>query len=323
MNKKNVCLTTFIWGTKYQSYIPFLIYSCNKAYPEYDIHLFLYDKLDSKIKAQIETIKLNCNLRIDENVFNDCKKMNVLKAKSLRWVLWSKSFLNYDYLYTVDIDMLYIREPLSLHEQHVIHMDYTGLPISNIARQFNYKPIQFVKLAKRLKHAGLKSIFKYLQFSRTEYKLTGLHFVDVKRYYGILTPEKIKNFKLDIYSGNYLKYTLWPNCEVFLYNMFKKLEFKVEKLGTQKNQEKMLEFDNPNRDEFRPHHGIHLGIFRRPDKFTENDFTILNSPTYKYYIKSYKENIFKDEVFINLLKNAPLNISDTFKELHKYYKLNI
>lgn len=35
-----ICLTTFVQGHLYQEYLPMLIYSIGKAYPEYDVKIF-------------------------------------------------------------------------------------------------------------------------------------------------------------------------------------------------------------------------------------------------------------------------------------------
>ena len=34
-----ICLTTFVQGHLYQEYLPMLIYSIGKAYPEYDVKI--------------------------------------------------------------------------------------------------------------------------------------------------------------------------------------------------------------------------------------------------------------------------------------------
>ena len=85
-----ICLTTFVQGHLYQEYLPMLIYSIGKAYPEYDVKIFLHDTLRDDLRPALD-------------------KMNSLVARSLRWVLWDESFRDYDYLYTIDIDMFYIR----------------------------------------------------------------------------------------------------------------------------------------------------------------------------------------------------------------------
>lgn len=322
MNNSKVCLTTFIYGIQYQSYIPFLLYSCYKAYPEYDVVLFLYDKLDEKIKAQIENLELKNKVVIHENHFNDCPDMNPRKSQALRWVVWDNIFNNYEFLYTVDIDMLYIREPIPLHIQHIQHMDYIGLPISNLRREFSYNPFNIKTLAYRILHARFKSIFQFFLNDKKITRLTGLHFVDIKKYYSIFTQELRDKFKEDIYTDNYLKYVMYPNDEALLACIVESLDIDISKLGLQKNSTNMLDFNHTQRLEFRPHHGIHMGIFRSSE-YPDSTIDILETPTYKFYLQKYIGEIVVDPVFIDLLKNSPDNIKESFKNSHEYYKIDI
>lgn len=322
ISTNKVCLTTYIYGVKYQNYIPFLLYSCYKAYPEYDVVLFLYDKLDENIKVQIDSLELKNKVVIHENHFFDCPNMIPLKSKAFRWVLWDDVFLEYDYLYTVDIDMFYIREPIPLHVQHIEHMNYIGLPISNLGRVLKYNPFKLKNLATRLKNARFNSIFKFFYQKKREIRTTGLHFVDIKRYYSLLTEEYRERFKKDIYTGHFFSYIMSSSDEIFLTKILKEIGIEHSKLGFQKNSVNMLDFSNPNRLEFRPHHGIHMGIFRSSE-YPDSTIDILETPTYKFYLQKYISEIVVDPVFIDLLKNSPDNIKESFKNLHEYYKIDI
>lgn len=130
-----ICLTTFVQGHLYQEYLPMLIYSIGKAYPEYDVKIFLHDTLRDDLRPALDMIRSTYDrFEIREHTFADCPNMNSLVARSLRWVLWDESFRDYDYLYTIDIDMFYIREPQELMEQHIEHMNYIGSDcVSNFA----------------------------------------------------------------------------------------------------------------------------------------------------------------------------------------------
>ena len=321
-NNTKVCLTTYIYGVKYQNYIPFLLYSCYKAYPEYDVVLFLYDKLDEKIKVQIDSLELKNKVVIHENHFNDCPKITPLKSKGLRWILWDDIFNEYDYLYTVDIDMLYIKEPIPLHIQHIRHMNYSNLPISNMRRILKYNPYNIRTLTLRLKNVGFKSIFDFFKDDKIQTRLTGLHFVDRKIYYSLLTNEKREKFKNDIYTNKYLSYVMYPNNEVLLAEIVKSINIELSRVGLQNNSTEMLDFNNPERMAFRPHHGIHMGIFRSSE-YPDSTIDILETPTYKFYLQKYISEIVVDPVFIDLLKNSPDNIKESFKNLHEYYKIDV
>lgn len=322
MNQKaKVCLTTYIYGIKYQSYIPLLLYSCHKAYPEYDVVLFLYEKLDPEIKFQIELLELTNKVIIHEGHFNDCPGMSPLKSKALRWVLWDDIFDEYDYLYTVDIDMFYIREPIPLHSQHVEHMNFLGLPMSNLRRKLNFNPYSPGALRFRLKSAGLRSFLNYIN-TTSETRLSGLHFVDIKQYYSILNDKKRMKFTRDIYTNKYLSYVLFPNNEVFLANMLTQLGFDISRMGIQSNPVDMLDFSKPKRLEFRPHHGIHLGIFRKDTAdIPDNSKVILDSSVYSYYINEFINESLEDKTFLKLSKYFSPDITQYIARLKHYYKI--
>ena len=318
VNMSKVCLTTYIYGEEYQKYIPFLVYSCNKSYPEYDIKLFLHEELQPAILQQLDLIGKK-NLLINENVFADCPKMNSLKAKSLRWVLYDKAFENYDYLYVIDIDMIYIREPQPLHEQHVLHMTTTGLPYDNIARHFKRHPFSLPSIGQRYKLAGLTAILPYFWGTRNDYRASGLHFIDVKKYFSVLSEPRRKEYQKMIYNGTFMRLCLSSNNESFLYSMLHREGLNPEKLPVQTQSYIMLDFNNPTRAEFRPHHGIHLGIFREDLQGKGKRKTILDSSTYLYYIKTFKQDYLSDSLFVFLLNNSSESIRSQFDNFFRYY----
>ena len=323
MNDK-VCLTTFVYGEKYQNYLPMLLYSSCKANPNYDVILFLYDNLKSEIKNLIDQLELTNKLIIFENCFKDCPRINSLKSQCLRWVLWNDIFKEYDYLYTIDVDMFYIKEPTPLHIQHIQHMQTTGLPFDNM-RRICYPQKNCISILRRIKYAGLRSIIKFIKENNPEYKLTGLHFVDVENYYRIFTHEKREIVKKEIYNNGYLEYIMTVSDEVLLATIMKKIGFDINNLAIQSNSISSLSFENPTRPEFRPHHGIHMGIFRNNiDTINKNkgDKDILDSETYAYYINIFKNEILPDPNFKLIIDNCDNNIKDSFKNLFEYYKIN-
>lgn len=319
MEKDKVCLTTFIYGDAYQAYIPFLVYSCHKSYPEYDIVLFVYGTLTVSTRRSLDCLAVR-NCRIVENAFADCPRMTPLKAQSLRWVLWDDSFRNYDYLYTVDIDMLYQRENIPLHEQHKIHMETTCLCFDNMRRKYVRQPFLPVPFLRRIKYAGMNGILKFLFGERITYRATGLHFVRVSDYYAAMTADKRKEYIESIYHDNWLRDVMHPNNEALLYYMLQELGLHPEIMPTQSDSFSSIGFDNPERSEFRPHHGIHLGIFRSdiPLEQRPSDEAILKTNTYKYYFKRFRESMYNDEVFHYLLTEAPDCIKASFERMFRY-----
>lgn len=319
MQKDKVCLTTFIYGERYQAYIPFLVYSCHKSYPDYDIVLFVYGTLNEAVRRSLDYLSID-NCRVIENSFEDCPNMTPLKSMALRWVLWDDSFINYDYLYVVDIDMIYQQENIPLHEQHKCHMQTTGLVYDNMRRKYIRQPFHPVSFLQRIKYAGFTSLFKFLTGDRLIYRASGLHFVKVQAYYQSLTSEVRQLYKESIYHNRWLKDVMFPDNEAFLYFILQDLGLHPEKLPVQSNSYSSIDFRNPERAEFRPHHGIHLGIFRSdiPISQRPSDEAILKTEAYKYYFVQFRDKMYSDPVFNYLLKAAPDYIKESFDRMFKY-----
>lgn len=313
--ENKVCVTAFIYGDRYQDYIPMLAYSINKVNPEYKLILFLHEKLRSDIKELLIRVNLYQNILFVEDTFSDCKNMTPLVSASLRWILWDDSFGDFDYLYYVDIDMLYCKETLPLHEQHIRHMDFIGLPFSNVRRPGIVRSFHRIGLLRRIKYAGFNRFFWFLSKNNTiEYRASGLHFVKIKEYFSKLSSEKRSYYKYLIYSGKMFSKVCLVDNEAFLYWMLSDMGYNVENMGVQSSLENMLDFNNYMCKEFRPHHGIHLGIFRIEN--IPSDDIILNSKAYKYYYKAYAE--YKDDaVFNTILSYSSKNIQLHFERLDR------
>lgn len=323
MEKKPCLLTTYVAGEKYQAFIPLLVFSCKRAYPEYDVMLFLHESLQPEIKDCLLKNELLDIVIIKENVFKDeCPKPTRLQAQSFRWVLWDEVFRDYKYLYIVDIDMFYIREPMPLHVQHSERMKKTGLPFDNMRRLINnHKNIK--NLVHRLQCCGLHNMSHYLFDSKVaEERITGLHFVEVERYYSNDNLLTIKGVKQGLLKKYFFPEILTSNDEVLLANMVKQMGYDTSKLGIQTDSVNSLSFNDIYRKEFRPHHGFHLGIFRGGD--VENKYihyaAILQSDTYKYYLNQYL-SIIQEGSFKEMYKNLPSLAKTYVDRLHAYYQI--
>ncbi|MDT3369867.1 MAG: hypothetical protein LIR40_14705 [Bacteroidota bacterium] len=323
--KDRVCLTTFVYGEKYQDYIPLLLYSCKKAYPEYDIVLFLYEPLRTDIKRILDEIGIDLSgVIIKENAYHHIGKMDSWICRTIRWTLWDESFNKYDYLYIIDIDMFYIKEPVAIHEQHKIHMEVLGLPFSNVKRHSYVKSRDKLNILRRLKHAGLINFIEFLNsHGKEQNRVTGLHFVDIKKYYTILDKSMRDSIEKMISNKNIYKYVNEPNDEVILGTILSTfMEFDMNQLAYQEVQSIVLDFNNFDKKEFRPHHGIHLGIFRtETERFNSDTLTILNSNAYAYYINYLRDNILKDEMYKHIYSLLPESPKILMNRLLHFYNL--
>ena len=320
-----VCLSTFVYGEKYQDYIPFLLFSITKSYPEYYVTLFVYNSLSIRVQKQIADLSLDdTKIKIIENVFSNGGRMTPQKSQCLRWLLWDDSFYGFDYIYFVDIDILYFREPKPIHIQHAIHMEKTGLPYDNMRRLHIRHPFAVSDLMQRLKYANVKKLLRFFFGEKVEYRATGLHFIRVKDYYSAFDSSKRQLFTNWVFNGAWLKEVMYPNDEVLLYKLLEIVGLHPEKLPIQTNSSISLDFDNCEREEFRPHHGIHLGIFRMSMEqiigSSAND--ILSSTSYNYYVEQLVNGYLKDKRFQSLLNSASSGIKDLYRKLFVYYKID-
>lgn len=325
---KECLLTTYVSGEKYMSFIPLLVYSCKKAYPEYDIMLFLFEELGDDIKEILRQSNLLESVYIKEKVFNNKKKnITALESGSNRWVLFDSYFLKYKYIYIIDVDMFYIREPKPLHIQHSERMQMTGLPFDNLMRYDNIK-INVRNILKRLLRSGGDKFSNFiLKKDRKQLRLSGLHFIDVQKYYIPCNINKIEAFSERLHNErHFFPELLMPNDEALLYYIVTSMGYDCSPLGTQTNAVNMLDFNNNLRKEFRPHHGLHLGIFK-------NDFyedmskeaqdsvkPILESDTYRFYVNEYIK-IYKSEEFQCFFNLLPMSVKIFIERVNAYYDI--
>lgn len=315
-----VCLTTYVYGSKYQDYIPLLIYSIGKAYPQYTVLIFIYETLRANVVVQLDIVRqFYTNFEIIENTFSDCPRMDSLKSKCLRWVLWNDLFNEYDYIYIVDIDILYSPERIPLHEQHKIHMKFIGSEcVSNIRRLLHPS---FLGGLQVLKHYGVIPFLNYWK-CHGEYRTSGLHFFERKNYYKHVSETLRQKYKESIYKSKIYTHARLMNNEIFLTSLLEDADIRTDIFSIQSSSIAQLDPNNPCRGEFRPHHGIHLGIFREQlDQMSESTKQILNSDIYQDYIKYYCGNIKNDPVFVQLSLHFNDRLKKYFYSLEKYYSI--
>jgi hypothetical protein len=319
----SICYTTYIYGDRYQDFIPLILYSVYRSNPNAHVMLFLNSKIRGDLHAPIELITpYYKNFDIIENTFDDCPKMNAVKAQSLRWVLWNEKFLDFDYLYYIDSDILFIEEAPNLVEQHIRHMKYIKSDYcSNILRQRSLKNTDIVQLYNSYRYGGLKNVFTYL-FTSSALRMSGLHFVKTKEYFNYITKDIIEKYRKQIYSGGVFVKLGWPDNEYMLYSMMKEAGCDMTCFAIQKTSTSMFGFDNPEKSEFCPHHGLHLGIFRRDiDQLAEFAKAQLESGDYQYYITQFVEHYYNDDLFIKIFNCLSPDLKHKFAEMYKYYNI--
>lgn len=314
-----ICFTTFVFGENYYNYIPFLIYSLKYAYPNYVPVIYCHKELNENILKQLDALKELGEFHIIQNYLSNYS-LGKLKGSAIRFFLFDEFFTDCKYLYYMDIDIFFIRETPSLLNQHIHHLKRIGLSYSNILRESNIN-LDRSELMFRLKKMDYKFLIQNLinkKFALN--RMTGLHFIDTNSYFAKVKPllQKYLNYCLD-QSLSFKHHPGGFNDECLLYDLIYDAELGFPEFADYGPQ--LLDYRRFDNVGFRPHHGIHLGIFR--DVKTINLYkNVLNKDFYIYYYLEYQK-IKKNEIFKYLFKNSNEFIITHFQNMEDYYNNNI
>jgi hypothetical protein len=246
---------------KYQRFIPLFCYFCASSYPEYAIRIFLDGKMEGYVKKSLRLLNGLGDIRIVEFGLGNLKGRVPHEIKSLRWIMNPNEYEGFDNIYLGDIDIMIVKEPISLEDQHIQHCIKCGLSYSNSVRP------------------------------KTQ-RLSGLHFIRRQQYF-----DSIKNIRIEYQNA-------WND------GLLKKE--KNENVLYKIIEESGIGFP---KGWFRPHHGIHLGIWRSKEVWgsaTENLHREEYEKTYIEFMRMQQSKLFK-EIFslcpLKELKRANINLS--------------
>jgi len=213
--------SVFVFGD-YDIFLPYYIYSIEKAYPDTDIVIFYNDTISVKVKNYIQTksfVILYENFYKEYSFFNKYKMRGGGGLTLLRYLIPGKYFKNYTNVYFGDVDVFILKDKENLFSFHEKQINKAGYPFSNRVRKLpNNEPSK---------------------------RLTGLHFVCVKPYFKQM--DQIINEILDneIFREKVISNVI--RDEEFSYLITKKIfQFNPGALINNKS----------------PLHGFHLGVFR-------------------------------------------------------------
>lgn len=319
MPRKSLCLTTYVFGNKYQGYIPILLYSLLRAYPDYHPVIFVREKIDAELKKTINAIEKELGrVTVIDGMYQSCSFKHIQKGKSVRWILDKNVLMNFDFCYFVDIDMFYIQENPSLLSQHIEHAALLGLPYSNIVRRNSFTPYSPQNVKLRLQSFGLIEALNFsIKKSLLAYKLSGLHFIICKEYYYHLQPV-IDKYKSFIFGGtSFPHHPAGFNNECLLYDMIQESELRLppylDSIGPH-----WLDYRRFREVGFRPHHGIHLGMFRSQELEQACQVSLCQD-FYKEYYATYKYLRENDDFLGHIISKSPLFIKHHFMLLESFY----
>ena len=117
-----VCAATVCSADNFMYYIPLFAFSIGLAYPDWDVKIFLKGQLKDEIRALVPA-----NTKIYEEMFLDYPD-RVSTCNSLRFLIPSKYFEGYDYVYNTDVDFLIFPHKVTHLRYYSKIIDATGQP---------------------------------------------------------------------------------------------------------------------------------------------------------------------------------------------------
>lgn len=188
---------TFIYGNYYR-FIPFYLLGIEKYYPSTDV-IIIYDSLlpNKYIKFLEKYPKVILIQNAAQNIdwLKDLGHRGAAK-QSVRHVLTPDVFFKFDNIYFGDVDIIHLKERISLFDFHLKQTEKLDLPFSNKVRSLPDNPTE---------SAG---------------RLTGLHFIKVKEYYKKMLPILDKFMRDNNFRAKLLEGT--ERNEHVLFNLCKK-----------------------------------------------------------------------------------------------------
>lgn len=208
----------------YEGFVPLFIYFTQRAYPDTDTLVFTMGEIDPLIPATLQALACDAaRYRLIADFGKEFGQSSLI-AKTARWVVpLERETEGYEALYVGDIDMLLAREASEdLFAQHLAHSRKLGIPISNMIRASGDR-------------------------------LTGLHFMRLPEYrdQAKASLSVLRDLLIDTRDKHDAISTLYPNSggdEKALYAAVARAN--------------MSWIDALRQSTFRPHHGVHLGLFR-------------------------------------------------------------
>ena len=328
---KDLCCIVFVFTREgarvdYRDYIPFYVYSFLKAYPEYDLKIYLNNEISPQLQRQIELCGNPKNLTIYENFQFDGLEIPKREPyegalRALRWLVPPKDFAQYRACYVGDVDVFICKEEHSIYEQHCKHAEVLNLPYSNIIRSSPMpKNTSKPYIVSRLKRYGPVEALRYLRSDNSGwYQASGLHFYKTKEYYKAVGPQiphmiESMNQLLRGKSKYWNRYQSVGTDEHVLYKLIRNSGLNTPPpVPSDKNIN--INCASPSDIHFRPHHGLHFGIIRaRPDWSDPQ----LAHPSYQHYFDYFEELYKNDETLRSLIANTHPIIKEQFANLMAY-----
>jgi hypothetical protein len=321
---KKLCIVGYVFGDKYQGFIPLYIYSILKNYPDYSVIIYVDYKLDDNIKKQLSYLRDLGEFEVNENFADQYLNQTKIKdvhgfKKALRWLIFDEKFKKFEAVYIGDVDIFICKETPGLFEQHMKHCEVLNLPYSNFLRkQIRVEKPNIKILLKIMFKVSFKTFINQCKTKNIPLsRLSGLHFIKTEPYFEKITPlfDKYLNIITGKNRDEYYEQKYMLNNESLLYDLIEDSGLGLPPVSP---NGPLHDYRDVNSISFRPHHGVHLGIFRSMISVLREE-QIIASDIYKEYYNSINELRKNDEIMISIEKNFTPYVKDIFKQMDSYY----
>jgi len=217
--------SVFVFG-KYERYLPYYVYSIEKAYPDTDVVIFYNTTLSPRIKNFLlkkPRVKLYEEFYKEYDFFKNYRMYGGGGLTLLRYLIPEKYFKEYQNVYFGDVDIFILKEPESLFRFHEKQAKKDSLPFSNKVR--------------------------ILPTGETSKRLSGLHFVIVKPYF-----MRVNRIITEILSNKPYRDSLIEEIK-----RDEELLYIINKRAFKFDPDRLIHNNVPL-------HGIHFGLFRSGKK---------------------------------------------------------
>ena len=320
---KKLCLVLYVFGKKYQEFIPLFLLSVFKLYSDYGVRIYLDSDLLPVVKENLEIFKdydykIIENYKMDDGLTKKAESFDQIQ-KCRRWYIYDDDFKNYEAIYIGDVDIFFCPEKTELFEAHLKHCDAIQKPFSNIKRTRTFNNLSSKLILRNIiKFGPLQAIKFYFITNKILERLSGLHFIKTADYFNKVLPLKgefIKELNL-LAEGKSKRYSFWMfNNEGFLHDMMSAAGFGDIPDSTNKD---FNISENCYDVAYRPHHGLHFGVFRSMAS-AENERKMITSDLYLSYYK-YFCSIEKTDEYKKLEKEFSPYLQNIINNMHEFYK---
>jgi hypothetical protein len=295
------------------------IFFCKTTYPDAHPVIFVHQDLEERDSQALNILRAHFDFTVITNYMPDFEPFGQY-GQSLRWLLWDDLFDVFEGIYVGDIDILILPDKMPLFDAHMIHCDTLGKPFSNVLRTPLYQAVLKDKKAFFDSACAntIKTIIYCFKKRYLEYRLSGLHFFQCQQY----KRPFLRHREAFLQILKKKPQLMWNNSnsnEVFLLELMEACgwlhprEYEFLLTPSRKSGAPPLNV------RFRPHHGLHLGIFGHPD-LPAAYASRLRSATYRGYFSAYMQIKNTNKLYAEIFKLLPLWIKVQLLFMEKVYQ---